>query len=109
LTFLEKYINIPKKLITIRRNQMSFQPLGNRVLIQREEQINTTASGIIIPDSAKEKPLEGKVIALGQDAREEGIEEGDIVVFQKYGGTEITVDGVEYLIMNSEDILGVMK
>ncbi len=88
---------------------MSFQPLGNRVLIQREEQTNTTASGIIIPDSAKEKPLEGKVIALGQDAMDEGIAEGDTVVFQKYGGTEITIDGTEYLIMNSEDILGVMK
>jgi len=88
---------------------MSFQPLGNRVLILREEQTNTTASGIIIPDSAKEKPLEGKVIALGQDAMDEGIAEGDTVVFQKYGGTEITIDGTEYLIMNSEDILGVMK
>jgi chaperonin GroES len=88
---------------------MSFQPLGNRVLVQREEQTNTTASGIIIPDSAKEKPLEGKVIALGEDAKDEGIQEGDTVVFQKYGGTEITLDGVEYLILNSEDILGVMK
>jgi chaperonin GroES len=88
---------------------MSFQPLGNRVLIQREEQTNTTASGIIIPDSAKEKPLEGKVIALGQDAMDEGISEGDTVVFQKYAGTEITIDGTEYLIMNSDEILGVMK
>ncbi len=88
---------------------MSFQPLGNRVLIQREEQTNTTASGIIIPDSAKEKPLEGKVIAVGQDAVDEGINEGDTVVFPKYGGTEITIEGVEYLIMNSDDILGVMR
>ncbi len=88
---------------------MSFQPLGNRVLIKREEQINTTASGIIIPDSAKEKPLEGKVIAVGKDAVDEGINEGDTVVFPKYGGTEITMDGVEYLIMNSDDILGVMR
>jgi chaperonin GroES len=88
---------------------MSFQPLGNRVLILREEQINTTASGIIIPDSAKEKPLEGKVIAVGQDAVDEGINEGDTVVFPKYGGTEITIEGVEYLIMNSDDILGVMR
>jgi len=87
---------------------MSFQPLGNRVLIKREEQTNTTASGIIIPDSAKEKPLNGKVIAVGKDAVEAGINEGDTVVFQKYGGTEITMDGTEYLIMNSDDILGVM-
>jgi len=88
---------------------MSFQPLGNRVLIKREEQTNTTASGIIIPDSAKEKPLEGKVIAVAKDAIEAGINEGDTVVFPKYGGTEITMDGIEYLIMSSEDILGVMK
>lgn len=88
---------------------MSFQPLGNRVLIKREEQTNTTASGIIIPDSAKEKPLNGKVIAVGKDAVEAGINEGDTVVFQKYGGTEITIGGTEYLIMNSDDILGVMK
>jgi len=88
---------------------MSFQPLGNRVLIEREEQTNTTASGIIIPDSAKEKPLEGKVIAVGKDAVEDGISEGDIVVFGKFGGTEITIDGKEYLILTSKEILGVMK
>jgi len=88
---------------------MSFQPLGNRVLIEREEQTNTTASGIIIPDSAKEKPLEGKVIAVGKDAVEDGISEGDIVVFGKFGGTEITIDGTEYLILTSKEILGVMK
>jgi len=88
---------------------MSFQPLGSRVLIQREEQTNQTASGIYIPDTAKEKPLEGKVIAVGQDAVDMGINEGDVVVFPKYGGTDITIDGTEYLIMNSEDILGVMK
>jgi chaperonin GroES len=106
---LKKYINIPKNLITIRRNQMSFQPLGNRVLIKREEQTNTTASGIIIPDSAKEKPLEGEVIAVGEDAVESGINVGDTVVFPKYSGTEITIEEVEYLIMSSDDILGVMR
>ncbi len=88
---------------------MSFTPLGNRVLIAREEQTNQTASGLYIPDSAKEKPLEGKVIAVGKEAIEAGINEGDTVVFPKYGGTEITVDGTEYLIMSSEDIFGVMK
>ncbi len=88
---------------------MSFIPLGNRVLIEREEQSNQTASGLYIPDSAKEKPLEGKVIAVGKEAIEAGINEGDTVVFPKYGGTEITVDGKEYLIMNSDDIFGVLK
>jgi chaperonin GroES len=88
---------------------MSFQPLGNRVLIKREEQTNTTASGIIIPDSAKEKPLEGKVIAVGKEALDDGISEGDIVVFAKFSGLEITIDGTEYLILVSKEILGIMK
>ncbi|CAA6805460.1 MAG: Heat shock protein 60 family co-chaperone GroES [uncultured Sulfurovum sp.] len=86
---------------------MSFTPLGNRVLIEREEQTNQTASGLYIPDSAKEKPLEGKVIAVGKEAVEAGVNEGDTVVFPKYGGTELTLDGKEYLIMSSDDILGV--
>ena len=88
---------------------MSFQPLGNRVLIQREEQTNKTASGLYIPDSAKEKPSEGKVVAVGKDAIEAGLTEGDIVLFPKYGGTEVTIGGREYLIMSSDDILGVMQ
>ena len=88
---------------------MSFQPLGNRVLIEREEQTNQTASGLYIPDSAKEKPSEGKIIAVGKDAIESGLSEGDIVLFPKYGGTEVTIGGREYLIMSSDDILGVMK
>ncbi len=88
---------------------MSFKPLGNRVLIEREEQTNQTASGLYIPDSAKEKPLNGKVIAVGKDAIEAGISEGDTVVFQKYGGSEITIEGKEYLIMSSDDILGVLS
>jgi len=87
---------------------MSFQPLGNRVLILREEQTNQTASGLYIPDSAKEKPLNGKVIAVGKDAIEAGINEGDTVVFPKFGGTELTINGTEYLIMSSDDIFGVM-
>ena len=86
---------------------MSFTPLGNRVLIEREEQTNQTASGLYIPDSAKEKPLEGKVIAVGKEAMEAGVNEGDTVVFPKYGGTELTLDGTEYLIMSTDDILGV--
>jgi len=88
---------------------MTFQPLANRVLVEREEEVNTTASGIIIPDTAKEKPLQGKVIATGPDAQDEGIADGDMVVFGKYSGTEITLDGTEYLILNSDDILGILK
>jgi len=87
---------------------MSFTPLGNRVLIERKEQTNQTASGLYIPDSAKEKPLNGKVIAVGKEAIEAGVNEGDTVVFPKYGGTELTFDGKEYLIMSTDDILGVL-
>ncbi|WP_292663452.1 co-chaperone GroES [Nitratifractor sp.] len=88
---------------------MNFQPLANRVLIEREEEVTTTASGIIIPDNAKEKPLQGKVLAVGPDAKEEGINDGDTVVFGKYAGTEIVLDDKEYLILNSDEILGILK
>jgi len=88
---------------------MAFIPLEDRVLVEREEQTNTTASGIIIPDSAKEKPLQGKVIAVGPEAKENGISEGDTVVFANYSGMEITVEGSEYLILPSKDVLGLLK
>jgi len=88
---------------------MAFIPLEDRVLVEREEQTNTTASGIIIPDSAKEKPLQGKVIAVGPEAKENGISEGDTVVFANYSGMEITVEGSDYLILPSKDVLGLLK
>ena len=88
---------------------MAFKPLANRVLVRREEESNTTASGIIIPDTAKEKPLQGVVVAVGPDAVEEGIGEGDVVVFGKYNGTEITVDNEEFLVLNSDDIYGIIQ
>jgi chaperonin GroES len=87
---------------------MTFKPLGNRVLIEREEQTNQTSTGLYIPDSAKEKPFNGKVIAVGKEAIEAGINEGDTVVFGKFTGTELTIDGNEYLIMSSDDIYGVL-
>ena len=77
---------------------MNFLPLGKRVLIEREEELKTTASGIIIPDNAsKEKPSEGKVIAISKVV--EGISEGDRVVFAKYSGSEITLDNKKYLVL----------
>jgi len=88
---------------------MAFIPLANRVLVKREEQSNTTASGIIIPDTAKEKPLQGKVIAVGPDAKEDGISEGDTVVFANFSGMEITIEGKEYLILLSKEVLGLIK
>lgn len=88
---------------------MAFIPLANRVLVEREEQTNTTASGIIIPDTAKEKPLQGKVVAVGPDAKEEGISEGDTVVFADFSGMEITIEGSDYLILLSKEVLGLLK
>ena len=85
---------------------MNFKPLGDRLLIQRVEEANTTASGIIIPDNAKEKPSKGKVIAVGGEV--EDINVDDTVVFGKYSGNEIILDGEEYLIMESSDIFGIL-
>ncbi|ASM35073.1 co-chaperonin GroES [Campylobacter sputorum subsp. bubulus] len=86
---------------------MKFKPLGKRVLIERVEETNTTATGIIIPDNAKEKPLSGKVIAVSKEV--DGVEEGDKVVFAKYGGTEITLDDKKYLVLSIDDVLGIIK
>ncbi|RUM45001.1 co-chaperone GroES [Hydrogenimonas sp.] len=89
---------------------MSFQPLANRVLVERVDEPQKTASGIIIPDNAKEKPQEAIVLEIGPEVEEEGhIKKGDKVVFGKYSGTEITIDGKELLILNSDDILGILK
>lgn len=86
---------------------MAFQPLGKRVLIERVEESKTTASGIIIPDNAKEKPLNGKVIAVSDEVKNISI--NDTVVFGKYAGSELTLDGKEYLVMEDKDILGILK
>lgn len=93
---------------------MNFTPLGLRVLVERSVEPTTTASGIIIPDNAKEKPLEGKVVAISKAVKERGeIAVGDTVVFGKYSGTEITMDGKEFVVLNTsekqDDILGVKK
>jgi chaperonin GroES len=88
---------------------MAFKPLKDRVLVEREEQPNTTASGLYIPDTAKEKPLKGKVIAVGPVAREDGIDVDDTVVFANFSGMEITIEGKEYLILHSKEVLGLIK
>ncbi len=86
------------------------KPLGDRVLIEPREAEDKTASGIIIPDSAKEKPQKGTVIAVGPGKKDEKIElkVGDVVLYGKYSGTEINYDGKDYLIMKQEDILVVL-
>jgi len=95
---------------------MNVKPLGDRVLVQAIEQDEVKKGGIIIPDTAKEKPQEGKVIALGTGKRDDDgklvpftVKKGDRVLISKYGGTEIKIDGKDYLIMREEDILGVIE
>jgi chaperonin GroES len=95
---------------------MKFRPLHDRVLVERIEQETKTAGGIIIPDTAKEKPMQGKVKAVGSGNRDEtgklvplDVKAGDSVLFGKYSGTEVKIDGAEYLIMRESDILGVMN
>jgi len=94
---------------------MSFRPLHDRVLVQRVKEESKTAGGIIIPDTAKEKPSEGKVVAVGPGTRDSDgkfialdVKKGDRVLFGKWGGTEVTVDGKELLIMKESDIMGVI-
>ncbi|PHR59414.1 MAG: co-chaperone GroES [Arcobacter sp.] len=86
---------------------MNFQPLGERVLVERIEEAKTTASGIYIPDSAKEKPSEGKVIAVSDEVKNVAVD--DTVVFGKYSGSELTLDGTTYLVIETDDLFGIVK
>ena len=95
---------------------MKIRPLQDRVIVKRLEEEQKTKGGIIIPDTAKEKPVEGKVIAVGKGkVADDGklikmdVKEGDKILFSKYGGTEVKIDGQEYLIMREDDILGVIE
>ena len=95
---------------------MKFRPLHDRVVVKRIEGEEKTAGGIIIPDTAKEKPQQGKVIAVGPGGRDEtgklipiDVKAGDRVLFGKWSGTEVKLDGVEYLIMKESDIMGVLS
>jgi len=94
---------------------MAFTPLHDRVLVRRIEGDEKTAGGLIIPDSAKEKPAEGEIVAAGEGARDDSgkriamdVKTGDRVLFGKWSGTEVTLDGEELLIMKESDILGLM-
>lgn len=89
---------------------MNIKPLSDRVLIEPTAAEEVTLGGIIIPDSAKEKPLKGKVLAVGQGTKDEEmvLKEGDIVLYGKYAGTEIEVDGEKYLMMRQSDVLAVV-
>ncbi|MFH2064039.1 MAG: co-chaperone GroES [Pseudomonadota bacterium] len=94
---------------------MKIKPLQDRILVQRVEEEQTTKGGIIIPDTAKEKPIEGKIMAVGSGrVGDDGkripleVKVGDRVLFGKYGGTEVKIEGKEYLIMREDDILGII-
>ena len=94
---------------------MKLRPLQDRILVQRVEEETTTKGGIIIPDTAKEKPAEGKVVAvgngkLGDDGKRIALEikAGDRILFGKYAGTEVKIEGDEYLIMREDDVLGII-
>lgn len=95
---------------------MKLRPLQDRILVQRVEEEATTRGGIIIPDTAKEKPIEGKVIAVGKgkigdDGKRIALEikKGDRILFSKYGGSDIKIEGEEYLIMREDDVLGIIE
>ncbi len=95
---------------------MKFRPLHDRVVVRRIEAEEKTAGGIIIPDTAKEKPIEGEVIAAGPGARNEqgqivalDVKEGDRILFGKWSGTEVKIDGEELLIMKESDIMGIVE
>jgi chaperonin GroES len=94
---------------------MKLRPLQDRILVKRVEEEEKTKGGIIIPDTAKEKPAEGKVVAVGKGKLDENgkrialeIKKGDRILFGKYSGTEVKIEGEEYLIMREEDVLGVI-
>ncbi len=95
---------------------MKFRPLGDRVVVKRVQEDTKTAGGIIIPDTAQEKPQEGEVIAVGPGARDEKgdriapeVKAGDRILFGKWSGTEVKVDGQDLLIMKESDIMGVLE
>ncbi len=96
---------------------MNFTPLHDRVLVRRVDAEEKTKGGIIIPDTAKEKPQEGEVVAVGKGARDEktgerikmDVDKGDRILFGKWSGTEVKIDGEDLIIMKESDILGIMK
>jgi len=95
---------------------MKIRPLNDRLVIQRLEEEERSTGGIIIPDSAKEKPAQGRVIAAGPGKLDEAgkrvelnVKKGDVVLFSKYGGTDVKLDGEDYLIMREDDILGIIE
>ena len=95
---------------------MKFRPLHDRILLRRLEQEEKTAGGIIIPDTAQEKPMEGEIVAVGTGLRDDkgnvvplDVKEGDLVLFSKWSGTEVTINGEDLLVMKESDVMGVVE
>ena len=95
---------------------MKIKPLDDRVVIKREDEDKKTKGGIIIPDTAKEKPQRGKIVAVGPGKRDKDgkrippdVKKGDLVLFGKYAGTEIKIDGIDHVVLNTDDIFGVIE
>jgi chaperonin GroES len=95
---------------------MKFKPLGGRALVRIVEREETTASGIVLPDTAKEKPQTAEVLSVGEgklngngERVPVGVSEGDVIVFAKYSGTEISLEGDDYMILDADDILGIVE
>ena len=95
---------------------MKFKPLHDRVVVERLDSDEKTAGGIIIPDSAQEKPMQGKILAVGSGARDDSgkiqpldVKEGDTILFGKWSGTEVKIDGIDLLIMKESDIMGIIN
>ena len=95
---------------------MKFKPLHDRVVVERLDSDEKTAGGIIIPDSAQEKPMQGKILAVGSGARDDSgkiqpldVKEGDTILFGKWSGTEVKIDGKDLLIMKENDIMGIIN
>jgi chaperonin GroES len=108
--------NTNKQIVKIRRTAMTFRPLHDRVVVKRIDAEEKTAGGIIIPDTAKEKPSQGEIIAVGPGGRDENgklipidLKVGDIVLFGKWSGTEVKIDGQDLLIMKESDVMGVIE
>jgi chaperonin GroES len=97
--------------------RMNLQPLDDRIVVKPGESEETTASGLVIPDTAKEKPQQGEVLAVGPGKRSEqtgdiipvGVSVGDTVLYSKYGGTEVTIDGEDVLVLSARDVLALVK
>src|SRR5256885_1155675 len=108
-----------KQLLPIhqrRKHPMKFRPLHDRVVVRRIESDSKTAGGIIIPDTAKEKPQEGEIVAVGPGGRDEtgkliplDVKAGDRILFGKWSGTEVKIDGEDYLIMKESDVMGIVE